>query len=98
MRRSGTPNLSDLLSPAQLVADQPWTAARRRQLALRFLQAKLEAPGESLQLEGAVGMWELSINRQHHADMANREALAALLARTSSPNIEVRRGGGSGCA
>lgn len=71
------------------MADQPWTPGRRRQLALRFLQAKLEAPSEALQLEGATGMWELAIMKEHHADMASREALGALVTRMGSPNIEV---------
>lgn len=37
----------------QLLADQPLTASRRRQLLLNFLQAKLEAEDEQLLLEGA---------------------------------------------
>ena len=37
----------------QVLADQPLTASRRRQLLLNFLQAKLEAEDEQLLLEGA---------------------------------------------
>jgi hypothetical protein len=37
----------------QVLADQPLTASRRRQLLLNFLQAKLEAEDEQLVLEGA---------------------------------------------
>ncbi len=75
----------------QLAADQPWTASRRRRLLLDFLQAKLQAPGEQLQLEGAEGMWELAVNKEHHADMLSREALGALVERLASPNLEVAR-------
>jgi len=75
----------------QLVADQPWTASRRRQLVLKFLQAKLEAPGEQLQLEGAAGMWEMSINKEHHLDLLSKEASRAVVERVASPNIEVAR-------
>lgn len=39
--------------PVQVLADQPLTASRRRQLLLNFLQAKLEAEDEQLVLEGA---------------------------------------------
>lgn len=78
-----------MLLHEQLIKDQPWTAARRRQAVLRFLQAKLQAPSEVLQLEGATGMWELSINKEHHADM-EQECLAALVERMKSRNIEVR--------
>lgn len=39
--------------PVQVLADQPFTASRRRQLLLNFLQAKLEAEDEQLLLEGA---------------------------------------------
>lgn len=56
---------------------------------LKFLQAKLQAPGEQLQLEGAMGMWELAINKEHHGDMVSKEALGALVERLASPNIEV---------
>jgi hypothetical protein len=37
----------------QVMADQPLTASRRRQLLLNFVQAKLEAEDEQLVLEGA---------------------------------------------
>lgn len=37
----------------QVMADQPLTASRRRQLLLNFLQAKLEAEDDQLLLEGA---------------------------------------------
>jgi hypothetical protein len=74
----------------QLISDQPWTLSRRRQLLLSFFQAKLECGDEGLQLEGAVGAWELAINKDHHADMAAAgEALGALVKRLASPNLEV---------
>lgn len=43
----------DLSLCLQVVADQPLTASRRRQLLLNFLQAKLEAEDDQLLLEGA---------------------------------------------
>lgn len=82
---------------AALAADHPWDASRRRRRLLAFLQAKLEAAPESggseaLQLEGAAGLWELSVNREHHADVAgSAEALAALVRCLASPNVEVAR-------
>jgi hypothetical protein len=41
------------VSAVQVLADQPFSASRRRQLLLNFLQAKLEAEDEQLLLEGA---------------------------------------------
>lgn len=75
-----------------LAAAQPVCASSRRRAALRFLHAKLAAPSEALQLEGGAGVWELAINKEHHADLMDEEALGALVERLGSPNIEVRRG------
>lgn len=72
----------------QVIQDQPWTAARRRTAVLRFLTAKLQAPSEQLQLEGARGLLELAINREHHNEV-DHACLAALVARMCSPNVEV---------
>ncbi|WIA12059.1 hypothetical protein OEZ85_012136 [Tetradesmus obliquus] len=74
----------------QLIADQPWNSSRRRQLLLNFLQAKMEAEDEQLQLEGARGMWELSINKPHHAEMQACH-LRLLVKHLQSANIEVAR-------
>eukprot|EP00882_Tetradesmus_deserticola_P013709 GHRQ01014559.1.p1 GENE.GHRQ01014559.1~~GHRQ01014559.1.p1 ORF type:complete len:221 (+),score=66.82 GHRQ01014559.1:175-837(+) len=75
----------------QLIADQPWHSSRRRQLLLNFLQAKMEAEDEQLQLEGARGMWELSINKPHHAEMQACH-LRLLVKHLQAANIEVREG------
>ncbi|KAF8071180.1 hypothetical protein HT031_001262 [Scenedesmus sp. PABB004] len=74
----------------QLIADQPWTASRRRQLVLNFLQAKLEAEDGQLQLEGARGAWELAINKAHHAEMGAQH-LRPLVQHLQSASIEVAR-------
>jgi hypothetical protein len=73
----------------QLIADQPWNSSRRRQLLLNFLQAKMEAEDEQLQLEGVRGMWELSINKPHQAEMQACH-LRLLVKHLQSANIEVR--------
>jgi hypothetical protein len=57
-------------------------------MLLKFLQAGLQAPSEQLQLEAARGVWELSINKAHHAEM-DHASLSALVGRLCSPNIEV---------
>lgn len=121
-----------------MLADQPLTASRRRQLLLNFLQAKLEADDEQLLLEGArvsqrvpagrqacantvpllppglphdcqlghrpacavvsarqtalsaQGMWELSINKPHHAELEQHH-LQPLVRHLQCPNVEVSR-------
>lgn len=80
----------------QLIADQPWNSSRRRQLLLNFLQAKMEAEDEQLQLEGARGMWELSINKPHHSEMQACH-VRLLVKHLQSANIEVCRGCGCSC-
>lgn len=72
----------------QLIADQPWTSSRRRQLLLNFLQAKLESEDAELQQEGARGMWELSINKPHQAEIELNH-LKPLVQHLQSNNIEV---------
>jgi hypothetical protein len=74
----------------QLIADQPWNSSRRRQLLLNFLQAKMEAEDEQLQLEGVRGMWELSINKPHQAEMQACH-LRLLVQHLQSANIEVQK-------
>lgn len=126
----------------QVLADQPLTASRRRQLVLNFLQAKLEAEDEQLLLEGArvscfqhtcpalvdctllvrgwcgaarahvvggspgclmcqaprthharalhQGMWELAINKAHHAECELRH-LRPLVQHLQCANVEVSR-------
>jgi hypothetical protein len=81
-------SLAPRLVPRQVIQDQPWTAARRRTAVLRFLTAKLQAASEQLQLEGARGLLELAINREHHNEV-DHACLAALVARMCSPNVEV---------
>jgi hypothetical protein len=72
-----------------MIRDQPWTGGRRRRRLALYLQALLEAPGEELQLEGAHGLWELGINKEHHADIS-ADTLAALVTGLSSPSVQVR--------
>jgi hypothetical protein len=48
----------------------------------------MEAEDEQLQLEGARGMWELSINKPHHAEMQACH-LRLLVKHLQSANIEV---------
>lgn len=72
----------------QLTTDQPWTPSRRRQLLLHFLQAKLESEDDQLQVEGARGMWEISINKPHQAELELCH-LRALVEHLQSNNIEV---------
>ena len=43
-------------------------------------------------------MWELAVMKEHHEDMTSREALAALVARMGSPNMEVGASGALMCA
>lgn len=75
----------------ELIKEQPWTPSKRRQLLGSYLQAKLMVEDDpELQLEGAHGMWELSINKEHHGDV-ERDKLAALVNRLSSPNLEVSK-------
>jgi hypothetical protein len=52
----------------QVMADQPLTASRRRQLLLNFLQAKLEAEDEQLLLEGARVRQAVGSDRQQQRD------------------------------
>eukprot|EP00198_Chlamydomonas_reinhardtii_P003541 XP_001692877.1 flagellar associated protein [Chlamydomonas reinhardtii] len=72
----------------ELIAEQPWTASKRRQLLTAYLHAKVEAEEPVLATEGAQGFWELAINKDHHADF-RLDRLAALLNRLSSPSLEV---------
>ncbi|MEW5306191.1 MAG: hypothetical protein WDW36_008675 [Sanguina aurantia] len=72
----------------ELIADQPWTAARRVQRLSEYLQAKVEADDGVLSAEGAHGFWELSIHPEHHADI-RVDRLAALTLKLSSPNLHV---------
>lgn len=51
------------------MADQPWTNSRRRTLLSSYLQAKVEADDGELAAEGCHGFWELSINKDNHADI-----------------------------
>eukprot|EP00878_Enallax_costatus_P009356 GHUV01009778.1.p1 GENE.GHUV01009778.1~~GHUV01009778.1.p1 ORF type:complete len:367 (+),score=140.05 GHUV01009778.1:311-1411(+) len=74
----------------QLIADQPWISSRRRQLLLNFLQAKLESEDAELQQEGARGMWELSINKPHQAEIELCH-LKPLVQHLQSNNIEVSK-------
>lgn len=58
-----------LLRHLQIIADQPWSASRRRQALGGYLHAKLEADDGELAQEGCHGFWELSINKENHADI-----------------------------
>jgi hypothetical protein len=51
-------------------------------------QALLEAPGEELQLEGAHGLWELAVCKDHHADVLP-ELVAATVKGLASPSVQV---------
>ena len=39
-------------------------------------------------LQGAHGMWELSVNKTHHADMVE-DLIEALVAQLASPDLQV---------
>jgi hypothetical protein len=58
------------------------------------VQALLEAPGEELQLEGAHGLWELAICKDHHVDVLP-ELLAAAVKGLASPSVQVREAAAS---
>lgn len=62
---------------------------RRRRLAA-YLDAKLATDNETLQLEGAHGLWEMAIKREHHADI-DAGKMAGLVARLESENLEIAR-------
>jgi hypothetical protein len=54
------------------------------------LQAKLLAEEEALHQEGAHGMWELSMQKAHHADI-QRAPLIALLGHMESRSVQVQQ-------
>ena len=64
---SWIPSPADLpTSPSissQLVEHQPMSYARRRQLLVGFLIAKMRSGDAQLMTEGCTGVWELAINR-----------------------------------
>lgn len=114
----------------RLTYDQPWTPARRRQLLLRFLHAKLCSASDVLALEGgtgpgtststptvvveqqehvplvpspqaaparvagagAKGMWELTINKEHHASF-EPQWLTTVVQKLGAKNLEVGAAG-----
>lgn len=78
----------------QITKDQPLSPATRRKRLAAYLDVKLKSEDETLQLEGAHGLYELAINRKHHADISH-DHIAMLVQRLSSENLEVRseRGG-----
>ena len=60
----------------------------RRQVLMVYLNAKLEADDGDLAVEGCHGFWEMSINKDNHADI-RMDRLASLLTKLNSGNIEV---------
>lgn len=71
-----------------VIADQPWTASKRRQMLSAYLHAKLDAGDDLLAEEGCAGFWELSISKDNHADI-RMDRLASLLSKLSSNNVPV---------
>ncbi|KAL3152292.1 hypothetical protein ABBQ32_001363 [Trebouxia sp. C0010 RCD-2024] len=72
----------------KFTADQPWSPTVRRRKVGFLLRAKLLAGVTQLQLEGAHGVWELSVNKVHHADMVE-ELLEALVAQLANSDLQV---------
>ncbi|KAL0031473.1 hypothetical protein WJX77_002181 [Trebouxia sp. C0004] len=72
----------------KFTADQPWSPTTRRHNIGFLLKAKLLTGDAALQLEGAHGMWELSVNKAHHADMVE-DLLEALLVQLACPDLQV---------
>lgn len=66
---------------------------KRRQMLTGYLHAKMEADEGVLAEEGCHGMWELSINRDNHADI-RMDRLIALLSKLESKSVRVRGGAG----
>eukprot|EP00884_Botryococcus_braunii_P001895 jgi/Botrbrau1/11706/Bobra.0195s0035.1 len=73
----------------RFISSIPWSNSDHRKLTIRHLIAKLEAQTESLALEGARGMWELAVNKQHHGDHDSLASMKALIPHLSSANDEV---------
>ncbi|GMH33927.1 hypothetical protein BSKO_01761 [Bryopsis sp. KO-2023] len=74
----------------EIVDDQPWTPSIRRQMLTRYLNAKLVSNEPELQKEGAHALWELAVNKDHHADLP-KERVCALLESVDSTDLEVAR-------
>jgi hypothetical protein len=56
-------NLCPAHITSQLIEHQPLSYARRRQLLVGFLVAKMRSGDTQLMTEGCTGVWELAINR-----------------------------------
>ncbi len=72
----------------EVMADQPWTASKRRTMLAQYLHAKLEADDGELAQEGCHGFWELAILKDNHQDI-RMDRLAALVNKLSSNSIPV---------
>ncbi|KAG1678758.1 hypothetical protein FOA52_012798 [Chlamydomonas sp. UWO 241] len=72
----------------EIIRHQPWSKSVRRQMLTAYLQAKMDCEDLSLASEGCHGMWELSINKENHADVAI-DRMQALLKQLRSPSLAV---------
>eukprot|EP00232_Nephroselmis_pyriformis_P012009 CAMPEP_0182874346 /NCGR_PEP_ID=MMETSP0034_2-20130328/12887_1 /TAXON_ID=156128 /ORGANISM="Nephroselmis pyriformis, Strain CCMP717" /LENGTH=343 /DNA_ID=CAMNT_0025007053 /DNA_START=168 /DNA_END=1195 /DNA_ORIENTATION=+ len=58
-----------------LLEDRPWTTEQWRGKTVELLEAKLRQEDPNLQWEGAHGLWEMAVQRGHHADLVARESI-----------------------
>ncbi|GAX81636.1 hypothetical protein CEUSTIGMA_g9064.t1 [Chlamydomonas eustigma] len=72
----------------QVVSDQPLSMGKRRQNMITFLVAKMDSGIVELMVEGCHGMYEFSINKDHHQDVSI-ESMTSLLRLLDSDNIRV---------
>lgn len=64
------------------------TPAKRREILVKFLNAKLGSGDQQIQSEGAHAIWELSSNKDYHREIV-KETVLCILQCIESNNLEV---------
>ncbi|CAG9462609.1 unnamed protein product [Pedinophyceae sp. YPF-701] len=74
--------VSDNAAWRNIIMDQPWSPSETRHRVALLMEAKILSSSEELQLEGLHGMWELLVNKDHHADITEGQLKLVLEAVT----------------
>ena len=63
-----------------LMSDRPWTQARYRTEQALLQEAKMRSGRRRLAIEGAHGLWELSVVQRHHGGLPEGAVTAVVAA------------------
>eukprot|EP00899_Mesostigma_viride_P012886 jgi/Mesvir1/21599/Mv04029-RA.1 len=70
------------------IADQPWDDDQWRMYSGKFLKHKMQATSLDLHEEGVHGLWELSVNKEHHRNFS-RDMLEELVKALHSTTFSI---------